>query len=144
MSTVLALASALFASTASSEHASAAAAWTYSANGDYAHVTNNQASAHGYWDWTSAGAPVRTAYVLIALQKYNASTGQWVTVATASNPAQGNGSGSGRRTPVNFPCNGTAKTQWRSAVTANINMQPGDTFVKTSTLRTLSQPLNCG
>ena len=143
MGTVLALTSALFVGTGTGQHASAAA-HTYSANGDYVHVTNGRASAHGFWDWTSAAPPTRTATVVIALQKYNPATKKWITVNTASNSTQGVGSGSGRRLPVNVPCNGSTATQWRSSIVASVNPQPGDTFNKSSTMTTISRTLACG
>jgi len=118
--------------------------WRYQANGDYAHVTNGDASGHGWWTWTDAGAPVRTATVVMNIQKFNQTTRVWDIMKVSSQSGQLPGSGSAVRLNVRQPCNGTALNTWRTYVVVAITMQPGDKFAVNSEFYSPGQPINCG
>lgn len=140
---VLAMTIALIVGAATIQGASAAViTYTYAANGDYVHTSSGEASAHAWWEWTSVGAPARTAYVSVGLQKYTG--GRWVAMAVADGTlAEGSG-GTGRRITVKFPCSGTALTSWRTGIYASVNMQPGDAFNLGDDFTTISQRIPCG
>jgi hypothetical protein len=143
VASIILLVTILVTGTATLQSASAAGPWKYAANGDYVHVTKGRASGHAWWQWISPGAPPRTAFVSIGLQKYTGA--RWVAVAVNNHQAllPGDG-GSGRRVPVSFPCKGTALTPWRTAIYASVNAQPRDSFNISDDFTTISRRLPCG
>jgi len=141
MTAATGLVAALFLGLLIPSSAQAATAYPYSANGDFAHVTNGEASGHGWWVWDNGG-PVRTANVYMTIMKYTG--GRWVVMNDASNPNQKPGSGSTVRLNVRFPCSGTAQTLWRTGIVATVNRQSGDTFATTAAKSTQDRLLYCG
>lgn len=90
-------------------------------NGDYVHVSSNQASAHAWWVVNDCNEEY--ANVCISLQDY---VDGWHTVtgATCAVLLPGTG-GSGRRVTGKKDCASTGKTWWRSYITVETSGEYG-------------------
>jgi hypothetical protein len=107
--------------------------------GDYVHVSSSPpvtASGHGWWN--KGNCTAARAQVTVQLQEYF-SDGTWRNKGTAGVADVYAGGGSSNRANGRATCTGgTAKTGWRSQVTADVIGQSG-----LSQIYTASQDFNC-
>jgi len=90
----------------------AAAACTPYVDGDYAHVSSGDVSAHGWWYRNNCPNTKTTVY--IGLQEFY-SDGSWRTKATGSAYVYPGG-GSGNRATARHICESVVPAGWRSYV----------------------------
>ena len=92
----------------------------YTGRADYPHVTNREASVHGYWVRLSGTCP-STARVTVDLQAYACSSIGciWITQNTAEGTFAP-GSGTGRGATPHKACASTAKIGWRGRVDVDL------------------------
>ncbi|MFD7311960.1 hypothetical protein [Promicromonospora sp. NPDC059942] len=93
----------------------------YTGRGDYPHVTNREASVHGYWVRLSGTCPSK-ARVTVDLQAYGCgSIGcAWITQNTAEGTFAP-GSGTGRWATPHKACASTATVGWRGRVDVDLS-----------------------
>jgi hypothetical protein len=98
----------------------AAADCTPYVNGDNAHVSSGDVSAHGWW-YQGTCPNVKTT-VTIGLQEYF-SNGEWYNKGPlGSKSVYPGGSGSGKRAATREPCQGVALAAWRSYIIVSIEV----------------------
>ncbi|WP_193611682.1 hypothetical protein [Nocardioides lijunqiniae] len=101
----------------SSSVGAARASTVYLSNGDYVHVTNREASAHGWWQKISGSA--KLAKVTVCLQK--PASGGWANVKCNSGTVGPGSGGSGRRVNVRKACGPQQGPYlWRSSIDVDI------------------------
>lgn len=92
----------------------------YKQANDYPHVTDNQASVHGWWiDWNNK-CPDK-AHVKVSLQAYwcDSSGCRFITVASGSGDYY-EGGGSGKRATAKQPCATNSEISWRGYTDVDI------------------------
>jgi len=96
----------------------------YGGRADYPHVTNGEASVHGYWVVDSGSCP-STAKVTATLQAWACSSVYgcgWLNQKSASGTYEP-GSGTGRWATPHEPCVTTGKIGWRGRVDVDLSGQ---------------------
>jgi len=123
----------------------AASVAVFYANGDYAHISNGQVSAHGWWGIVSGLPSSQKATVSITLRGRSAGDLMKLVTSPRTKESVGvygpNTGGTGRRVTAKYTCkNFIQKSYWYSAITVDLVGRPDTT--PTATTRT--QTLYCG